>query len=81
MRFKVNMAFLSKGAIFAALILVGPLLGVIMRLSESNTYAILGVVASVNTLAFIAVYYLISKDFQPDEEKTEEKGKEKGKAE
>ena len=37
-----------------------------------------GLVASVNALAFIAVYYFISKEFQPEEEENrEEKGKEK----
>ena len=79
MRIKVNnMGFLLKGAIFAFFIIIGPLIGAVMRASESNTYAIMGVVASVNVLAFIAVYYFISKEFQPEEEENrEEKGKEK----
>ncbi len=75
MRFKVNMKFLTKGVIFALLIIVGPLIGVFMRLGEANGYSIWGVVASVNVLAFGAVYYLISKELLPEEENNEEKGK------
>ena len=76
MRIKVNMKYLTKGVIFASLIIVGPAIGVFMRLGEANGYSIWGVVASVNVLAFLAVYYLISKELLPEEEKHEKKGKE-----
>ena len=81
MRIKVNFDYLIKGTIFALLIIVGPLIGVFMRLSESNGYTIWGVVASVNAIAFIAVYYLISREMQPEEEKEEKKGKGKEESE
>ena len=80
MRIKVNMEFLLKGLIFASLIIVGPLIGVFMRLGEASGYSIWGVVASVNVIAFIAVYYLISKELLPEDEMNEGKNEEKGKS-
>lgn len=76
MRINVNMKFLTKGVIFALLIIVGPVIGVFMRLGEANGYSIWGVVAVINVLAFLAVYYLISREFLPDEANNEGKGKE-----
>jgi len=67
---------LVKGATYALMLMVAPILGILMRNSGSNGYLIFGFVASINIIAVIGVFKMLKDDlFDPVEEEPEEKKK------
>ena len=73
---KINKKHLIKGAIYALMLMVAPILGILMRNAGSNGYLIFGFVAVINTVAVIGVFKMLKDDlFEPVEEELEEKKK------
>ena len=60
----INWKYATKGVIYAVIMMIGTLVGAFMRYSEVNGYAILTVVAVLNTAATILVFFALKKDFQ-----------------
>ena len=73
---KINKKFLFKGATYALMLMVAPILGILMRNGGSNGYLIFGFVASINVIAVIGVFKMLKDDlFEPVEDEQEEKKK------
>ena len=73
---KINKKHMIKGAIYALMLMVAPILGILMRNGGSNGYLIFGFVAVINTVAVIGVFKMLKDDlFEPVEEELEEKKK------
>jgi len=72
---KINKKYLVKGAIYALMLMVAPILGILMRIGGSNGYLIFGFVASINIIAVIGVFKML-KDELFEEEKEEIQKKE-----
>jgi len=73
---KINKKHMIKGAIYASMLMVAPILGILMRNGGSNGYLIFGFVAVINTVAVIGVFKMLKDDlFEPVEEELEEKKK------
>ena len=75
---KINKKYLVKGAIYALMLMVAPILGILMRSGGSNGYLIFGFVASINVLAVIGVFKMLKDDlFEEEKEEIHEKKKRK----
>lgn len=73
---KINKKNLIKGATYALMLMVAPILGILMRSGGSNGYLIFGFVAAINVLAVIGVFKMLKDDlFEPVEEEPEDKKK------
>jgi len=73
---KINKKHLIKGATYAIMLMVAPILGILMRNGGSNGYLIFGFVASINIIAVIGVFKMLKDDlFDAVEEEIENKKK------
>ena len=73
---KINKKFLFKGATYALMLMVAPILGILMRNGGSNGYLIFGFVASINIIAVIAIFKMLKDDlFEEEKEEIQEKKK------
>ena len=73
---KINKKYLVKGATYALILMVAPLLGILMRSGGSNGYLIFGFVASIDILAVIGVFKMLRDDlFEEEKEEIQEKKK------
>ncbi|MHA1474791.1 MAG: hypothetical protein ACTSQ5_06350 [Promethearchaeota archaeon] len=73
---KINKKYLVKGATYALMLMVAPILGILMRSGGSNGYLIFGFVASINIIAVIAIFKMLKDDlFEEEKEEIQEKKK------
>ncbi|QEE14980.1 hypothetical protein DSAG12_00803 [Promethearchaeum syntrophicum] len=73
---KINKKFLIKGAIYALMLMVAPILGILMRSGGSNQYLIFGFVAAINIIAVIGVFKMLKDDlFEEEKEEIHDKKK------
>jgi len=71
---KFNKKFLVKGAVYALMLMVAPILGILMRNSGSNGYLIFGFVASINIIAVLGVFKMLKDElFEEEKEEIQEK--------
>lgn len=75
----INVKLAIKGTIYAGLLMVGTLLGALMRSQGVQGYIIWGVVATINVVATILVFKALKHDLKTPEEK--KAGKKVGKSE
>ena len=73
---KLNKKYLVKGTIYALMLMIAPILGILMRSGDSNGYLIFGFVASINVIAVIGVFKMLKDDlFEEEKEEIQEKKK------
>lgn len=63
----INKDSLIKGIVFTLILMIGTLIGVIMRTSGANGYFIFAVVAIVNIITALLVFKMLQKIFIPAE--------------
>lgn len=71
---KINKKYLVKGATYALVLMVAPVLGILMRSGGSNGYLIFGFVAIIDVLAVIGVFKMLRDDlFEGEKEEIQDK--------
>ena len=64
---KINKKYLVKGATYALVLMVAPVLGILMRSGGSNGYLIFFFVASINIIALIGFFKMLKDDLFEEE--------------
>jgi phosphate/sulfate permease len=70
-KFKIIWPYAIKGFIFAALMMIGVLVGTLMRINEVQGFTIWFVVGLINTITTLIVFYLIKLEFSKKDKKIE----------
>ena len=72
---KISWPYLIKGVIYASIMMVGTLLGVLLRYSGVQGFIIWGITGTLNVIATVIVFYLLKEEIKKwkEPEKKDEK--------